>query len=180
VSERAGAAASGLRSEATREDVANSAARVSQPANVVTGGPDYARRVRTAQEILADAAVIAVVGASRDPGKPAYSVPAQMQRHGWRIIPVNPYADEILGEKVYPSLADIPHPVDLVNVFRPSRDATDVVRQAVAIGAPAVWLQLGIRSAEGRRMAAEAGIDYVEDLCLAVERAMAGLTRRTD
>jgi uncharacterized protein len=136
--------------------------------------------VRNAQEILADAAMIAVVGASRDPGKPAHTVPAQMQRHGWRIIPVNPYADEILGEKVYRSLAEIPHPVDLVDVFRPSQEAADVVRQAVAIGAPAVWMQLGITSAEGRRIAEEAGIDYVEDRCLAIERAGAGLTRRTD
>lgn len=133
--------------------------------------------MRTPQQILADAAVIAVVGASRDPGKPAHSVPALMQRHGWRIIPVNPYLDELLGEKAYPSLAEIPHPVDLVNVFRPSRDAAEVVRQTVAIGAPAVWLQLGITSPDGRRIAEEAGIDYVEDRCLAVERAAAGLTR---
>jgi predicted CoA-binding protein len=136
--------------------------------------------VRTPQQILADAALIAVVGASRDPGKPVHTVPAQMQRHGWRIIPVNPYADEILGERVYRSLAEIPHPVDLVDVFRPSQDAAEVVRQAVAIGAPAVWLQLGIVSAEARRIAEEAGIDYVEDRCLVVERAAAGLTRRTD
>jgi predicted CoA-binding protein len=133
--------------------------------------------VRSAQQILADSAVIAVVGASRDPNKPAHSVPLQMQRHGWRIIPVNPSADELFGEPVYRSLADIPHPVDLVNVFRPAEDAVDVVRQAVAIGAPAVWLQLGIVSAEARRIATEAGIDYVEDRCLAVERAVGSLTR---
>jgi uncharacterized protein len=134
--------------------------------------------VRTAQQILADSAVIAVVGASRDPGKAAHSVPLQMQRYGWRIIPVNPTVDELFGEKAYPSLADIPHPVDLVNVFRPSDDALEVVREAVAIGAPAVWLQLGITSPEGRRIAEKAGVDYVEDRCLAVERAAAGLSRR--
>ncbi|MGK5738186.1 CoA-binding protein [Micromonospora sp. URMC 103] len=133
--------------------------------------------MRTAQQILADAAVIAVVGASRDPLKAAHSVPLQMQRHGWRIIPVNPTADELFGEKVYRSLADIPHPVDVVNVFRPAKDAVEVVRQAVAIGAPAVWLQLGIVSAEARRIAEEAGIDYVEDRCLAVERAVGALSR---
>lgn len=133
--------------------------------------------MRSAQQILADSAVIAVVGASRDPNKPAHSVPLQMQRHGWRIIPVNPSADELFGEPVYRSLADIPHPVDLVNVFRPAEDAVDVVRQAVAVGAPAVWLQLGIVSAEARRIATEAGIDYVEDRCLAVERAVGSLTR---
>ncbi|SDY05048.1 hypothetical protein SAMN05444365_101500 [Micromonospora pattaloongensis] len=134
--------------------------------------------MRTPQQILADSAVIAVVGASRDPGKAAHSVPLQMQRHGWRVIPINPYADEIFGEQVYRSLAEIPHPVDLVNVFRPAQDALPVVREAVAIGAPAIWLQLGIVSAEARRIAMEAGIDYVEDLCLAVERAVGGLTRQ--
>ncbi|MBQ1025173.1 CoA-binding protein [Micromonospora sp. C95] len=134
--------------------------------------------MRTAQEILADAKVIAVVGASRDPFKAAHRVPLEMQRHGWRIIPVNPTADELFGEPVYRSLADIPHPVDLVDVFRPADDAAEVVRQAAAIGAPAVWLQLGIVSPQARRIAEEAGIDYVEDRCLVVERAAAGLTRR--
>ncbi|TDC25736.1 CoA-binding protein [Micromonospora sp. 15K316] len=135
--------------------------------------------MRTAQQILAESAVIAVVGASRDPLKAAHSVPLQIQRHGWRIIPVNPTADELFGEKVYRTLADIPHPVDLVNVFRPAEDAVEVVRQAVAIGAPAVWLQLGIVSPEARRIAEEAGIEYVEDRCLAVERAVGALTRLT-
>ena len=133
--------------------------------------------MRSAQQILADSAVIAVVGASRDPGKAAHSVPLQMQRYGWRVIPVNPTADELFGERVYRSLADIPHPVDLVDVFRPAQEAVEVVRQAVAIGAPAVWLQLGIVSAEARRIATAAGLDYVEDRCLIVERAAAGLTR---
>ncbi|MFE9205361.1 CoA-binding protein [Micromonospora sp. NPDC007230] len=133
--------------------------------------------MRSAQQILADSAVIAVVGASRDPHKAARQVPAEMQQYGWRIIPVNPTVDELFGEKAYPSLADIPHPVDLVDVFRPAADAVEVVRQAVAVGAPAVWLQLGIVSAEARRIAEEAGIDYVEDRCLIVERAAAGLTR---
>ena len=134
--------------------------------------------MRSPQQILADAAVIAVVGASQDPRKPAHYVPAQMQRYGWRIIPVNPTLDgELFGERVYPSLADIPHPVDLVNVFRLPWDAIDAVREAVAIGAPAAWLQLGIVSPEARRIAEEAGIDYVEDRCLIIERAAAGLSR---
>lgn len=134
--------------------------------------------MRTPQQILADAAVIAVVGASRDPRKPAHTVPLQLQQHGWRIIPVNPAVDELFGERAYPSLADIPHPVDLVDVFRPADDAVEVVRSAVGIGAPAVWLQLGIISPTARQIAADAGIDYVEDRCLAVERAAAGLSRR--
>lgn len=135
--------------------------------------------MRSTQQILAEAIVIAVVGASRDPSKSAHSVPLQMIRHGWRIIPVNPFVGEIFGVRAFPTLADIDEPVDLVNVFRPSRDAADVVRQAAAIKAPAVWLQSGIFSAEARRIAEEAGMDYVEDRCLAVERAVGRLSRLT-
>jgi predicted CoA-binding protein len=120
---------------------------------------------------------IAVVGASRHPEKAAHSVPYQLLRHGWRVIPVNPNVEELWGQICYPVLAEIPEPVDLVNVFRPSDDATEIVAQAVEIGAKAVWLQQGIVSPEGRRMAAEAGIDYVEDQCTAVVRAAYALTR---
>jgi predicted CoA-binding protein len=128
--------------------------------------------VRTAQEILAQARTIAVVGASRHAYKEAHAVPLQIQRHGWRVIPVNPAVDEVWGERAYPSLADLPEQVDFVNVFRPSADATDVVRQVIDTKvAPAVWLQLGIFSPEGRLLAEAAGIDYVEDTCLAVVRA---------
>jgi predicted CoA-binding protein len=134
--------------------------------------------MRDARQILEEASTIAVVGASRHPFKTAHSVPAQIQRFGWRIIPVNPFADEIFGERVYRSLADIPEPVDLVNVFRPSRDATQVVRDAIAAGAPAVWLQLDIVSPDGKRLAGAAGIDYVENTCIAVVRALAGLSHR--
>jgi predicted CoA-binding protein len=133
--------------------------------------------MRSAQQILAEANVIAVVGASRDPGKPAHGVPLQMLRHGWKIIPVNPFVDEVFGIKAVPTLADLPEAVDLVDIFRPAADAVEIVRQAVEIGAPAVWLQTGIVSAEARRIATEAGIDYVEDRCLAVERAIGSLSR---
>jgi predicted CoA-binding protein len=136
--------------------------------------------VRTPRQILQESVTIAVVGASRDPAKPAHTVPAQMLRFGWRIIPVNPYADELWEQRAYPILEEIPEPVDLVNVFRPSADATDIVRQAVVIGAHAVWLQQGIVSPEGRRMAEDAGIDYVEDACIAVVRAASGLTRNVE
>ncbi|HEX4655759.1 MAG TPA: CoA-binding protein [Mycobacteriales bacterium] len=119
----------------------------------------------------------AVVGLSIDPTKAAHSVPAAMQAYGWRIIPVNPHADRLLGEPVYRRLADIPEPVDVVNVFRPSAEAAEVTRQAVEIGAKAVWLQLGIVSAEARRIATEAGLLYVEDRCTAVERARHAIRR---
>ena len=128
--------------------------------------------MRSAEQILRESMTIAVVGASRDTRKTAHAVPLSIQRRGWRIIPVNPFADEIFGVKAYRSLADIPEPVDFVNVFRPSRDATQVVKDAIAIGAPAVWLQQDIVSPEGRALAEVAGVDYVEDTCIAVIRAV--------
>ena len=133
--------------------------------------------MRTAAQILAQATVIAVVGASRDPSKPAHTVPLQMLRHGWQIIPVNPFVDEVFGVATVPTLADLPAKVDLVNIFRPAADAVEIVRQAAAIKAPAVWLQSGITSPEARAIATAAGMDYVEDRCLAVERAVANLSK---
>jgi predicted CoA-binding protein len=118
---------------------------------------------------------ITVVGASRAPVKAAHSVPAHMQRHGWRIIPVNPYAEQILGEQVYRRIGGIPEQVGLVDVFRPPRQAPDVARQAVAAGATALWLQLGIASAESRAIAEAAGLLYVEDRCLIIEQRRLGL-----
>jgi uncharacterized protein len=112
--------------------------------------------------------VIAVVGASRDPRKAGGSVPFGLQRRGFRIIPVNPYADELFGERVYRSLLDIPERIDLVDVFRPAADAPEIARQAAQIGAKALWLQLDIRSEEARSIAEAAGMDYVEDQCTAV------------
>src|ERR1039457_1690139 len=93
---------------------------------------------------------ITVVGASAAPAKAAHFVPAHMQQHGWRIIPVNPHADAILGEHAYRTLRDVPGQVGLVNVFRPPEQTPDIARQAVAAGATALWLQLGIASQEAR------------------------------
>jgi len=123
---------------------------------------------RTSRDILQSARTIAVVGASRDPGKAGGSVPAGLQRRGFRVIPINPYADTLFGEKVYRSLLDVPEKVDIVDVFRPSADAPAIARQAAAIGAKALWLQLDIRSGEARRIAEAAGMEYVEDECTAV------------
>jgi len=123
---------------------------------------------RPSPEVLARAKTIAVVGASRDPRKAGGSVPEGLQRRGFRIIPINPFADELFGERVYRTLADVPEKVDLVDVFRPAADAPEIARQAVAIGAKALWLQEDIRSQEARRIAEEAGLDYIEDECTAV------------
>lgn len=123
---------------------------------------------KTSHAILAAATTIAVVGASRDPNKAGGSVPAGLQRRGFRIIPINPFADELFGERAYRSLSEVPVEIDIVDVFRPSRDAAEIARQAVAVGAKALWLQLAIRSEEARRIAEAAGLDYVEDECTAV------------
>ncbi|WP_215541269.1 CoA-binding protein [Amycolatopsis sp. CA-230715] len=130
-----------------------------------------------AEEVLAAANTIAVVGLSRDPAKAAHGVPAALQAYGFRIIPVHPVADELLGEKVYRSLSDIPEPVDVVDVFRPAPEAAGIAEQAVAIGAKALWLQQGIVSPEARAIAEGAGLDYVEDRCMAVVRAVAGISK---
>ena len=122
------------------------------------------------EQILRTYDTITVVGASNASYKPAHYVPEHMQSHGWRIIPVNPTATQILGEPVYPTLADIPEQVGLVDVFRPSESTPDVARQAVAVGASALWLQLGIASAQARDIAEAAGILYVENRCLIIEQ----------
>lgn len=121
------------------------------------------------REILEYAATVAVVGASRDPSKPSGKIPYLLQHRGFRIIPVNPNAEVILGQPAYASLLDIKESVDVVNVFRPADEAPEIARQAVAIGARAVWLQLGIVSDEARTIAEAAGLDYVEDLCMGQE-----------
>ena len=121
------------------------------------------------KEILEYAKTVAVVGASRDPGKPSGHIPYILQHRGFRIIPVNPTADEILGERTYASLLDIKEPIDVVDVFRPAAEAPAIARQAVAIGARALWLQAGIKSDEARSIAEAGGLDYVEDLCMGRE-----------
>jgi hypothetical protein len=127
------------------------------------------------QRILTTYATITVVGASAAPTKHAHAVPAHMQQHGWRILPVNPHADRILGEPVYRTLADVPEQIGLVDVFRPSSQTPAVARQAVAAGATALWLQLGIASVEARAIAEEAGLLYVEDRCLIIEQRRLGV-----
>ena len=122
------------------------------------------------ERILTSYDTITVVGASRATYKAAHSVPAHMQRHGWRIIPVNPHAETILGEQAYSRLADVPEQVGRVDVCRPAGQTPDLARQAVAAGATALWLQLGIASAEARAIAEDAGLLYVEDHCLLVEQ----------
>ena len=134
---------------------------------------------RDSREILEASTVIAVVGASRDPYKAGGSVPVGLQQRGFRIIPINPFADTLFGERVYRSLAEVPEKIDLVDVFRPAADAPEIARQAVAVGAKALWLQLDIRSDEARRIAEAGGLDYVEDECTAVTTALYRITKKS-
>jgi len=119
---------------------------------------------------LLDLRRIAVVGCSSTPGKPAHEVPAYLQRAGYEIHPVNPFADEVLGRAAVGSLADVEATVDLVDVFRPSDEVSGVVDEAVARrDARALWLQLGIRDDEAAARAEDAGLRVVQDRCLRVE-----------
>ncbi len=130
-----------------------------------------------ARQILERSTVVAVVGLSTNPSKAAHSVPAALQAAGFRIIPVNPNASEVLGEKAYARVDEVPEPIDVVEVFRAPEEAPEIARQAVKVGAKAVWLQLGIQSEEARRIAEGAGLAFVENLCMGVERARFGIIK---
>jgi hypothetical protein len=119
-------------------------------------------------EILRDARVIAVVGASDDEAKPSHRIPLALRERGWTILPVNPNDPVVLGVPSVPSVSDLPDGVDVVEVFRPAEEAEGIVREAAARGVKAVWLQQGIVSPAARAAAAEAGIEYVEDACMGV------------
>jgi predicted CoA-binding protein len=137
-----------------------------------------ARPVRSTEcELLTRYHTIVVVGASSIPSKPSHYVSAYMQAQGYRIIPVNPEEQEVLGERCYPDLASVPEPIEFVNVFRRPQFCADVARAAVAAGAKALWLQQGIASPEARRIAEAAGLDYVEDACVMAVHRRAGLGR---
>ena len=131
------------------------------------------------EQILTRYATITVVEASAPSTKAAHSVPGHMRQHGWRIIPVNPHATQILGEHVYRHVADIPEQVGLVDVFRRSPQAADIARQAVAAAATAVWLQFGITSDGARAISEDAGLLYVEDRCLVIEQRRLGVDARS-
>lgn len=111
---------------------------------------------------------VAVVGLSKDPAKAAHSVPRYLQHHGYKIYPVNPYGgEELLGEKVYGSIAEVEEPVDLVVIFRPSAEALPVVKQVLTRDdVRGIWLQEGITSSEAEELVREKGLLYVEDRCM--------------
>ena len=135
--------------------------------------PDLERYqdVRVIREILHNARTIAIVGLSPDPLRPSHFVGYYLQRHGYKVVPVNPKETEILGEKSYPSLSAIPFPVDVVDVFRRSDAVPGIAREAVQIGARALWLQFGVISREGADIAEQGGLQVVVDRCMKVEHA---------
>jgi len=123
----------------------------------------------TIERVLTDYRTWAVVGLSANPARASYRVAAFLQARGFRIIPVNPVIDEILGETAYPDLASIPGPVDVVDVFRRSSRAGVHVDEAIAIGAKAVWLQLDVIDEAAAARARAAGLDVIMDRCPAIE-----------
>jgi uncharacterized protein len=125
--------------------------------------------VRSPAEILADAKTIAIVGASPNPDRPSHGVMRYLLAHGYRCIPVRPLdCDDVLGVPCVETLADIDEAIDLVDVFRREDALVHHAREAVEIGAGALWLQLGLTSPEARKIATEARLDYVENECTAV------------
>ncbi|HZG84517.1 CoA-binding protein [Paenibacillus sp.] len=124
------------------------------------------------KSILEQAGVIAVVGLTNNPDRPAYEVSEAMLHRGYRIIPVNPKGEDVLGQKGYASLADIPEPIDIVNVFRRAEHTPPIAADAVAVKAKTLWLQLGIASEEAARIASEGGMTVIMDRCIKVEDAI--------
>jgi predicted CoA-binding protein len=122
-------------------------------------------------QLLDRAHTIAVVGLSSQTGRPSNSVARYLQRVGYRIIPVNPNETTVLGEKAYPSLEDVPEPIDIVDIFRRSEFVAPIVESAIRVGAKAVWMQEGVRDETAARRAREAGLTVVMDRCLYKEHS---------
>jgi predicted CoA-binding protein len=123
------------------------------------------------RRILRNCRTLAVVGLSANWYRPSYFAAKYMQEHGYRVIPVNPMYEEVLGERCYKSLRDIPGKIDLVDCFRKSEEIPSLAGDAIAIGARVLWMQLGVSNAEARRAAEAAGLEVVENRCVKIEHA---------
>ena len=123
------------------------------------------------KEILKKNKTIAMIGVSKDPTKPSTIVMKYMQKYGYKVIPVNPKAkgEKILGEEVFAKITEIKKPVDIVDVFRPSIEALDIAKDTVSIGANVLWLQLGIKNEEAKKIVEKNNIEYIEDRCTKME-----------
>jgi hypothetical protein len=124
------------------------------------------------KSLLDQTKTIAIVGLSDKPNRPSYRIASYLQAHGFRVVPVNPGPTEILGEKSYANLKDIPFPVDMVNVFRQSEECLAVAQDAVAIDAKSLWLQQGIINLEAQKLAQENGLAFVMDRCIKVDHQL--------
>jgi len=127
--------------------------------------------IATLRQVLGTCKTLAVVGLSADWFRPSYFAAKYMQEHGYRIVPVNPRYTEILGERCYPDLKSIPHPVDMVDVFRKPEDCVPIAQDAVSIGAKVLWLQIGVVNPEAQALAEAAGLTVVADRCVKIEYA---------
>jgi predicted CoA-binding protein len=125
--------------------------------------------INSLRRILRDSRVLAVVGLSADWFRPSYFAAKYMQEHGYRVIPVNPKYESILGERCYKSLRDIPEKVDLVDIFRKTQDVMPIAEEAVAIGAKVLWQQLGVKNVAAAERARAAGLETVMDRCVKIE-----------
>lgn len=132
------------------------------------------QNIQTVQDILKSSKTIAIVGLSTESTKASNMVASYLQDEGFTIVPVHPKASEILGEKCYPSVADIPFPVDLVDIFRPSHEIPEIVEQSIKNGAKAIWTQLKIVNFEGADLAQSHGLNVVLDKCIKMEHGRFG------
>lgn len=124
------------------------------------------------KSLLDQTKTIAIVGLSDKPNRPSYRIASYLQAHGFRIVPVNPGQAEILEEKSYANLKDIPFPVDMVNVFRKPEECLELAQDAVAIGAKSLWLQQGILNLEAKKLAQKNGLAFVMDRCIKVDHQL--------
>jgi len=124
------------------------------------------------RQLLTSAATIAIVGASGNPDKASYGIMQKLQHDGYKVIPVNPKEPEILGERAYPSLLDVPEKIDIVDVFRRAEDTPAIADDAVKIGAKALWLQSGISNEEAARRGEAGGLQVVMDACIGATHSM--------
>jgi uncharacterized protein len=131
------------------------------------------------KQLLTEATAIAIVGASSNPDKASYGIMQRLQKAGYRVIPVNPRETEILGERSYPSLLDVPERIDIVDVFRRAEDTPGIADEAATIGAKVLWLQSGISSEEAAERATKGGLITVMDACIGATHSLLQVPKKT-
>ena len=131
------------------------------------------------KQLLTNASTVAMVGASSKPDKASYGIMRKLQSVGYRVIPINPHETEVLGERAYPSLADVPEPIDIVDVFRRAEDTPSIADEAVKVGAKVLWLQTGVASEEAAARAEAGGLTVVMDACIGSTHAILQVPKKT-